>query len=370
MTESNITTFINGCSDLLTNTIIDPIVQYLQSKDIQVSVEELKQVLNLPTTVRSTYIPAPTSHVSTMPMAFGGAVVPPMAASVAPTNLKKNTTTNPQSSTGQSCVYQLKRGAQRGAYCGKQVVAGSEYCTSHLKRPSLVKEGMIRNGALPGVAPSMGSIPGMSGVPSGYTPPSQSNQSTSSSLTVVPYDESRGLFKEPVHSFIVCRTDDGRVICIGKLIEDDNQIVPLNETEKITALNLNLVVNDQKITQNNTSNTQTESSNDLSPITQSSQVVPSIPVIPSSQVAPSSQGVPSIPVTPSIPVIPSSPASTSSPVISETPKQSTPSIPKAVLSAIPSAIPTIQSKQGITPLLPAGTPSIPQIPSLPNISGI
>lgn len=310
MAETNLNAFTNSCAGYVHTYILGPIVQHLTGKGYQVTLEELAGVLQLPAN-RAPVMPAPAVPT----MAFGGAV-PPMAAAVAPTNSRKNTATATPV-VGRTCMYQFKRGENKGKYCGKATSPGVEFCNACLK----ARKGLTAGGAgtVPGIAPGTGAIPGMAGVPPGYANPTvpAAAPAQGGQLSVVPYDEAKGLFREPNHGFIVYQVSPGVIAVLGRLIEAENRIVNLTDQEKITAQNIGLVINDTQ--------------------------------------QPAAAAVPAIPAVP-VAAVPAVPAAV-------------PQIPTAVIHPGPihTGQPTLPT---ITPLaIPAGTPTgVPQIPGIPQIN--
>lgn len=324
MADNNLNAFTNSCAGYVHTYILAPIVQHLVGKGYQVSLEELAGVLQLPATraPATPVIPGPAVPI----MAFGGAV-PPMAAAVAPTTARKNTATATPVA-GRTCMYQFKRGENKGKYCGKATGPGMDFCNACVKsRKGLATTGAA--GAVPGIAPGTGAIPGMAGVPQGYAAPvAGAAPAQGGALSVVPYDEARGLFREPNHGFIVYQVSPGVIAVVGRLIEAENRIVGLTEPEKLTAQNIGLVL--------------AETQQAAAPVA----AVPAIPVA----------AVPTVPVA-AVPAIPAVPAAV-------------PQIPTAVIQpglvhTGQPALPTISPLAGPAPAVtPTGVPQIPGIPQI------
>lgn len=348
MAETNLNVFANGVASYLSSCIFPAIVQGFSVKGVATSVEELMAMTNTPAPRTPATPVVSTQTVPTIPavpavpaMAFGGAV-PTMAQAVAPTASRKTSATSVPVA-GRTCMYQFKRGENKGKYCGKATAPGTDYCNACLKtRKNITKE--MAAGTVPGAAPGMGGFPGMGGVPPGYTAPGSATGATPSAsaqggqLSVVLYDEERGLFREPNHNFIVYQASPGVIAVIGRINEADNKIVALTPQEQATAQAIGLVLG--------------EGAPNGAPLV-ASQDVPVAPV-PASQ----TPSVPAIPAIPSVPAIPSA-------------------VPTGV-SAVP-AIPNAQiqssnlSRTG-QPLLPVITPlaapngaGVPQIPSIPQL---
>lgn len=337
MAETNMNAFTNSCAGYVHTHILGPIVAHLTTtRGYQVTIEELAGVLQMPTTraAATPIMPAPAVPA----MAFGGAV-PPMATAVAPTTARKNTATATPV-VGRTCMYQFKRGENKGKFCGKATAPGSEHCNSCLKTRKNLQQTIAAHGAVPGAAPGMGAIPGMAGLPPGYTGPSPVVPATATAsaqggqLSVIPYDEVRGLFKEPNHGFIVYQVGPGVIAVIGKLNEAENKIGPLSEQEKITAQTIGLVIADAQGT--TTTTTQT--------------------AFPVPQFAPA---VPQVPAVPTVPQVPQVPAGTPTAVIQP------PLVPFTTAGTGQPALPFI------TPLAAPAMPAqggVPQIPGIPQIN--
>jgi hypothetical protein len=329
MAETNLNVFTNGVASYLSSCIFPSIVQGFAAKGVATSVDELLAMTNTPAT-RSPATPfVPTPTVPTM--AFGGAV-PAMAPAIAPTaNRKTTATTAPV--TGRTCAYQFKRGENKGKFCGKATAPGTEYCNACLKtRKNLTKD--MAAGTIPGAAPTMGAIPGMGGLPPGYNapvaaiPPANGGAAQAGQLSVVPYDEARGLFREPNHNFIVYEVSPGVIAVIGKLNEAENKIVPLTAQEQVTAQNIGLVLGTTEATQ---------------PTTQAA--TPTMAPIPVA-------AVPAIPT-----------------AMHGTPAHNTPTVP-AIPTAIiqPHAFNNVQ--QGLPVIAPLAAPTQMQAAAVPNIPAI
>lgn len=322
MAETNLNVFVNGVASYLSSCIFPAIVQGMATKGVSVSVEDLLAMTNTPA-IRAS---VPTAGPIVPAMPFTGAV-PGMAPAVVPTAGRKTTVTA-QPVVGRTCRYQFKRGDNKDMFCGKPTAPGQEFCNACLKnRKNLSKD--IAASAIPGAAPGMGAIPGMSGMPPSYgapmpvaAPASQPGQ-----LTVAPFDEARGLYKEPNHNFIVHQVGDN-VVVIGRLDEASNSIVGLTPQEQQTAQAIGLVIQ------------QVPSA--PQPVT---TAIPSIPAVPTAAVP---QGIPSIPAVP------------------------TAAVPQGIPAAVPQmfAQPTGQaSLPTIQPLAAEATmPTMGSIPSIPQIA--
>lgn len=269
MTESNLNTLVQVWSDQLVTYVLMPIIEFLTEKGYNVTVDELINVLNLP-------VSKTVQSINTA-MPFGGPV-PNMAPSVTGSRKQNAATTQPQ--PGRSCIYKYKRGDNKGKYCGKPTNAGADHCNACLKtRKNLTKESTTT----PGAAPGAGEIPTTPGLPQGYTPPNTASESNGS-LTVIPFDESRDLYLEPHHNFIIHSGAQGIISVIGKLIKSDksSEIVELTAQDKDYAQTIGL-----KLADDNTP------SNPSVPST--SSMPANIPVIPFTSSTPPVSAIPAIP---------------------------------------------------------------------------
>lgn len=334
MAETNLNLFANGVASYLSSCIFPSIVQGFAAKGVATTVDELLAMTNTPAT-RSPATPfVPTPSVPTM--AFGGAV-PAMAPAIAPTTNRKTTATTAPV-TGRTCAYQFKRGENKGKFCGKATAPGTEYCNACLKtRKGLTKD--MAAGAIPGAAPAMGAIPGMAGIPAGYNapvaaiPPANGAPAQGGQLSVVAYDEARGLFREPNHNFIVYELSPGVIAVVGKLYEAENKILALTPQEQATALNIGLVLG----------------ANDA-PQTATPTAPPAIAPIPVA----------------AVPAIPTA-------IQGGTPAHNTPTVPAIPTATIqPNAYPTAQPGLPVIAPLAAPTPvqaaAVPNIPAIPQLN--
>lgn len=287
MAETNMGVFTTGCAGFVHSCILAPLVQHLNAKGYAVTQEELAAVLQLP--VARSPSPAVLPGPAVPSMNFGGAV--PAAAASTSTGRKSSVGATATPVAGRTCMYQFKRGEHKGKFCPKATAPGVDFCNSCLKtRKNLGKE---TGGAVPGAAPGMG-MPGMAGVPNGYATPVPAVPSSSSGsgqpgqLSVVEFDATRGLFKDPNHGFIVYQLSSGPIAVIGKHSESDGRVVPLTDAERITAEAIGLVIA-------NTNETEMSEPDLPAP---TSQVISTPQAIPSG----SFQGLPQVPplATPSV----------------------------------------------------------------------
>ena len=230
MAETHMSSYVNNTVGFVHTYILNPIVTYLNNKGVQVTNDELVGVLHLPAIKTAPQMPGPAIPG----MAFGGAV-PQMAPAVAPSRKTASSTVTTSHIPGQNCGYQFKRGENAGHFCGKPTQTGNDYCNSCLKNRKNLPKAAAAAGMVPGAAPGAG------GIPQGYAPPVIGNAQAAQSgeLSVVIYDESRGLYREPTHNFILCQENDV-ITVLGKLV--DNNIVGLTPQDCITARSIGMTI--------------------------------------------------------------------------------------------------------------------------------
>jgi hypothetical protein len=239
MSDSVLNSFIDACAATVTTNILPHIVDYVVEQKGPITVDGLVSYLKLPS-VRPTY--ASASPVPASP--FGGAAVPMMMPTTSSSSRKQTGVTTAQ--PGKSCTYQFKRGDNKGKYCGKPTSPGADFCAQCIKtRKNLQKEAPS---TLPGVAPGLST-----GLP-GYNPPIESSvneegEPQNGGLSVVDFDPSRELFREPVRNFIIKQSKEGVLLVLGKLKEDNGvqEIVPLTEDETVYAKSIGLIVTEPTV---------------------------------------------------------------------------------------------------------------------------
>nr|WIL04069.1 transcription factor TFIIE beta domain-containing protein [Cedratvirus lena] len=106
---SNLDSFQNSFNSLVTNTVLTPIVEHLKSKEVDVTLEELLEILQIPPPlVKST----------------------PLSSSVSrPTKVARE----------GGCIYTPEKGHNPGVPCGKAVLEGEEYCKTCYNKPRIRK---------------------------------------------------------------------------------------------------------------------------------------------------------------------------------------------------------------------------------------
>jgi hypothetical protein len=216
--ESAFTTFSNGVSVYLTNSIFPAIIKGLAERGVSLTTDDLLEMTKIPTQKPSISIPS---------MNFG---VPSMhTATTIPRSQEKQ--------SGATCLYQFKRGANSGHSCTKKAVAGSQYCATSGHNPNAPK--VLKAAAAPTVP----------GIAPGVAPSPQLNIVTPApvGLDVTLYDVEHGapqgvepgLYCHVMHKFIIRNTPEG-LVAIG--VHSSQGIIPLSAEQTTIAQNLGLQV--------------------------------------------------------------------------------------------------------------------------------
>lgn len=358
MATTQLDSFTQRCSSFLRDEIFPTIVEYLPRRHnphVPLTVDELVNVLALP----ARQLPPPAAVGGVIPPPVGAA--PAMTQSVA-TARKAGSNALDNITPGVQCAYKFARGENKNKFCGKPTVAGGKYCGACIKNRVAVKNEVEGNG---GVAPTVGAVPGVPGVP----PPAAAAAAQDTSLNVVEYDVSRGLYREPNNNFIIMEVN-GVVTAIGKLMTETNQIVELNAQERTIAQGMHIAVQ---------------------PAAAAAPAVPA-PAVPKAPVVPAPVAVPvapvpvapvpvapvpvAVPVAP-VPVAPApvavpvpapvapapvAPAPVAVPVYAPAPVAPAPVAPAPVAPA-PVAVP-VYAPAPVAPA-PVAVPAIPHIPTMP-----
>ncbi|SOB74317.1 hypothetical protein BQ9231_00434 [Cedratvirus lausannensis] len=103
---SNLESFQNSFNTLVINTVLTPIVEHLKSKDVDVTLEELLEALQ---------IPPPSTKTSSLP--------------TRPVKVARE----------GGCIYTPEKGHNPGVPCGKPVLEGEEYCKTCYNKPRIRK---------------------------------------------------------------------------------------------------------------------------------------------------------------------------------------------------------------------------------------
>lgn len=274
MSESALSTFANGVSTYLINSIFPALVRGLTEKGINITTDEL---------IEMTKVPVVKSTISVPPMTFNGNTT--RTSSLIPNARAKH--------SGVTCSYVFQRGINEGQMCPKTAAAGLSYCTAHnpQKQPKPKPAAVV-----PGIAPGAIPVPQLNTIP--ITP----------SLDVTEYDSSRGLYREYNHGFIVSQENGNVPTVLGIVPTLGAQIRQLTEQERVVAEGLGLKFRTEQSEEIKTrvNEQEEETQEQVAEVPQFStlkpavsQSVPSftIPSIPSLKQMPTSQqfsGIPSI----------------------------------------------------------------------------
>lgn len=216
--------FNTSVSEFLGQAIFPLIVEGFAAKGFEITAEDLFEFIQTPT---------PTSGHTVPSMAFGGIIHPANTAKTAGAAAEPSAPLIASSGAGNPlpgrCIYQYRRGEKKGQYCEKAVTPGESYCNNCIKnRKKIAKEGKVPTSTAPVTAPE----------------PTAATSSGGGQLSVVMYDETRQLYREPTHNFIVHQVSPGTIAVIGKIIEGESKLFPLSEEEKTIARSIGLVISE------------------------------------------------------------------------------------------------------------------------------
>jgi hypothetical protein len=244
---NNESAIFHGLSDLIKSKALEPIANYLQSRQQQgpVTVEELVKVLQLPANSTPTQSAAPQAGAPSgfpamngMPPAITGFGGMPMQMSGG--NSSKGRAKSPAEvpPDNERCQYTITRGANKGLRCSKRCETGIPYCKQH-KTTKVAKEHLERlnggapqsGGAQPGV-PSQGmpgGLPGMSGMNPAMFNSQQSAQPKKPQMNAVQIGP--GFYREVTHNLALKTGKPGEFICCGFFPDPNNtnNIQPLTK---------------------------------------------------------------------------------------------------------------------------------------------
>ena len=158
--EQNFSSAVNA---FVVSSIITPIIGYLQTKGVQVTQEELLQVLKMP-----------ASPVNKIPMPIGFQM-PQLSSnsqggSITPAN---------RENTGGGCIYVYSRGENKGMACNKPTDGETSFCrVCKFKKSSglgLTKPDSKTKTTAAKPAAGISAFPGFAGIApqAGYYPPQQ-----------------------------------------------------------------------------------------------------------------------------------------------------------------------------------------------------
>jgi hypothetical protein len=128
----------------------------------------------------------------------------------------------------ETCIWEYKRGPEKGQLCGKIAVSGKKYCTTCLKRPGLSKPEKVKKSAF--VEP----------VDIDVMPKSNDGQILAFDVEV--YDADKGQYINRATNFILQQDEKG-IYTIGKADYTNEKIInKLTEEEITIAKSLNFPI--------------------------------------------------------------------------------------------------------------------------------
>lgn len=348
--NTNITVFTNAVSEFVVSNVLSPLSQWLaQNKGVEVSVEEMAQVLQLPATPTQPKPigMAPVNYPPQMPQ-IPGFLNGGQAGAVTQAGRSRAAKQPDANYNGPRCQYKFSRGARAGQFCGEPCLNGSNFCKNCVKKKSAGGPGTGATRAVPAVGGFQGmpGLPGMQGAPAmgAQQPQPQAQQGE---LAVTPLEGQPGYYRETTHGFIVTEDAQNNVVAYG--IIDGGNVRKLNNNEQQIATQLGIVVPDDAIEQGAAQQPQAQQPLQAVQQPQAQQPLqavqqPAMPTIPTLNALPT-QNKP-VAQQPAIPTIPTLNAV----------KQPTP-------QAQP-AMPTIPTLTPQTQGTPQNQPAMPTIPTL------
>jgi len=212
MSQDNIklNNFALSYSNFVQSNILTPIVQHLRSKEIDVPVEELMEVLS----ITPTRIP---SQVGTISGLSYGNVAPSIVSSVP----RRSRAQPEDDGTIRRCTRLVSRGINKGNPCNKVLKPDQEkYCPACLKKvtedATAVPAPGKKRAAKAAAVVNQESVDVFSPV-------------SARQLKVNEYDIERCLSLEEFHSLIICSKDPENPVVVGKLV--NKKIVALTEAD-------------------------------------------------------------------------------------------------------------------------------------------
>jgi len=213
---SNETAIFQGLSDLLRKYVIQPIVDHLATKGIQVSADELAESLKLPASQTSTSVVPAMPSVSSVPPSLSGVQGLGMPVS-SRRGGKKNS--NAPVTPERRCIYIFTRGRNKGRQCDAAAEPGGVFCSSCKGKKSAQQQLQNNGGAVPQTSQFSGQmvppLPGCGSMPTQSAPPPVPTQDNKLNLSVVQVKD--GLFYHPKYMIALRNLGDstGRMLAIG-----------------------------------------------------------------------------------------------------------------------------------------------------------
>lgn len=124
---SNLESFQNQIQSFVSNLVIQPLALWLQNeKKVNVTVDELMEVLKIPKIQKPLTVIPPNSSQPPIPLSTLGSL--PVETKKVARPKSKSSQPTIDSYSGPTCKYVFKRGENKGQSCGKPVVSGGEFC--------------------------------------------------------------------------------------------------------------------------------------------------------------------------------------------------------------------------------------------------
>ncbi len=205
-------------TSLISNFILPVIVEFLEEKKkVQITVEELEQVLRLPTTS--------TPSMAIQPVIRSGSR---RRKSISPT------LSGEEPALGEGCRYQMVRGPNKGNYCGKKCVNGSAFCSSHKSKGKKARKKTSESKTKTASSGNAGTSPSL------VTGKDESEEA----IRVNPFRDIEGHFIHPESKFIL--VDENDMIYAIAREEEDGTVRSLTDEEKEEARKYTLVTIDDE----------------------------------------------------------------------------------------------------------------------------
>lgn len=339
--QSQINQTVESISPLIINGVVKPIVDYLTSKGITITTEEIcKNILLIPAKA----IAAPPTTPVLMPSFLSNGNVP-MATSLTSQagGSRRGRKVAGSVSEDERCIYILTRGQHKGQLCPNPREENAPLC-----KQCLTKKGAAKY-LNPGAQTPSGNNSGSGALPGGFLPPPVRNPHK---MQAIPIKGSNNLLRTVPDGFIVEVQQDGSVVVLKIQKEENGEIRELTPEEREYAKSRGIGVLCEKN-------------------------APSIPPFPGAapSISTSSNNQSQVPPVPDIPNIPGFQNSNTPPVPSIG-NSAVPNIPQISQHIIPQMqqgpppVPQMQPGAPPVPQIPQGPPQVPQIQQVPQMHQI
>ena len=189
---SNLESFQSSFNTLVINTVLTPIVDYLKGKDVEVTLEELLEALQIPLPSKTTIS---ISARSTKVVREGG------------------------------CIYTPEKGHNPGVPCGKTVLEGEEYCKTCYNKPRIRK---LREEGTKVKQPILSRMPKSLSRPEG--------ESKTSGLVTTKVTPVKSFISKPIK--ITKKQEEEEVEEEEEVIEEVEEVKPVRSAVKLGGLNI------------------------------------------------------------------------------------------------------------------------------------